>query len=172
MVIKTHLFKQICAQAPKIPQLLLVNLSNNQPVEVKAKNTQLHRSIVLRVGTMSRRPGPAGKGRTGDQTATVAQLAKLKDELQEENEELKEELDKFEKRVRQLESSMSGMYTKEDVDKLVGDLMQDGLAKVERRVQSQMVQAGPIRETASTGGYKSLEELKKETKRVADLLGT
>jgi hypothetical protein len=71
-----------------------------------------------------------------------------------------------------LESSMSGMYTKEDVDKLVGDLMQDGLAKVERRVQSQMVQAVPIRETASTGGYKSLEELKKESKRVADLLGT
>ena len=37
MVIKTHLFKQICAQAPKVPQLLLVNLSNNQPVELKAK---------------------------------------------------------------------------------------------------------------------------------------
>ena len=105
----------------------------------------------MRVGTMSRRPGPAGKGRTGDQTATVAQLAKLKDELQEENEELKEELDAFGKRVRQLERLMSGMYsTKEDVDKLVGDLMQDGLAKVERRVQSQMVQAGPIRDTAST----------------------
>ena len=112
--------------------------------------------------------GPPSQRRNGDETAALAQISIVKGQLKELREEKEDLID----RVKLLETSMSSMYSKQEVTKLVSDLMRDELTKVRQEMEVQIVQAGPIRDTVSTGGYKSIEEVKREEKRVENLIST
>ena len=107
--------------------------------------------------------GPPSQRRNGDETAALAQISIVKGQLKELREELID-------RIQLLESSISSIYSKQEVTKLVSDLMRDELTKVRQEMEVQIVQAGPIRDTVSTGGYKSFEEVKREEKRVENLI--
>ena len=109
--------------------------------------------------------GPTSQRRSGDETAALAQISIVKGQLKELREELID-------RIQLLESSISNIYSKQEVTKLVSDLMRDELTKVRQEMEVQIVQAGPIRDTVSTGGYKSFEEVKREEKRVENLIST
>jgi hypothetical protein len=109
--------------------------------------------------------GPASQRRNGDETAALAQISIVKGQIKELQEELID-------RIQLLESSISDIYSKQEITKLVSDLMRDEMTKLRQEMEVQIVQAGPIRDTVSTGGYKSFEEVKREEKRVESLIST
>jgi ATP-dependent 26S proteasome regulatory subunit len=115
------------------------------------------------------RGGGSERGRGNQQYATLSQLALSKEKIQD----LQDSQEEVDQRVRVLETSMTSIPCKSDIMNDVVELLKKEVALLKQEMQQHMVYTSASqKDLTSTGGYRTVEEFRKETKRVEALLCT